>query len=406
MTQPAWITAFPTLQQTVYGKPLIYLDNAATTQKPLPVLEALNHYYTYDNANVHRGVHALSQRADKAYEKARITAQQFFHAKHAHEIIFTYGTTDAINLLAHTLSEGVLRAGDEIIISQAEHHANIVPWQRVCEKLGCILKVAPLASSGRLDFDAFLTLLSPRTRLVSITMTSNVLGIRNPVEAIIQAAHAVGAWVILDAAQAAAHEPIDVQALDVDFLVCSAHKLYGPTGVGLLYGKTDRLEQLPPYRTGGGMIDEVSFAKTTYAPLPYKFEAGTPPISAVIGFGAALEFLLQIGFAAIQAHEQMLSNFLWAHLSSVPGLRCLGEFENRAPLVSFVLDGAHAHDVATILDRQGIAVRAGHHCAMPLMDYYGVMACTRVSAGLYNTEAELAAFVHGLSEVKKVMCDV
>jgi cysteine desulfurase/selenocysteine lyase len=392
---------FPALQQDVYQRPLVYLDNGATTQKPQSVINAMMHFYECDNANVHRGVHALSQRADRAYEAVRQKVQRFIHAKHREEIIYTYGTTDAINLLAHSLGD-LLSAGDEIIVSEMEHHANIVPWQMLCERKNVVLKVIGVNDDGTLNLDQYRSLLSDRTKMVSVCHISNVLGIKNPVKEMIAMAHEKGAYVVIDAAQSIAHTPIDVQDMDCDFLVFSGHKMYGPTGVGILYGKKALLEKMPPYRGGGAMISEVRFEKTTYNVLPYKFEAGTPAISAVIGLGAAIDFIQDIGLAKMEAYEHELSIYLWDALRDVPGIKILGDFNDRVPIVSFTMKAAHAHDVATILDRKGVAVRAGHHCAMPLMERYGVMATTRACASIYNSTEDIDRLVQALVAVNEV----
>ncbi|MFI4956978.1 MAG: aminotransferase class V-fold PLP-dependent enzyme [Gammaproteobacteria bacterium] len=392
---------FPALQQDVYQRPLVYLDNGATTQKPQSVINAMTHYYEHDNANVHRGVHALSQRADRAYEAVRLKAQALIHAQHREEIIYTYGTTDAINLLAHSLGE-LLSEGDEIIVSEMEHHANIVPWQMLCERKKLTLNVISVNDDGTLNMDQYRSLLSERTKIVSVCHISNVLGIKNPVKDIIELAHEKGAAVVIDAAQSIAHTPIDVQDMGCDFLVFSGHKMYGPTGIGILYGKKKWLEMMPPFRGGGAMISEVRFEKTTYNDLPYKFEAGTPAISAVIGLGAAIDFIQSIGLSAIEAYEHQLSIYMWDALSNIPGLRILGEFQERVPIVSFTMKDAHAHDVATILDRKGVAVRAGHHCAMPLMERFGVIATTRACASIYNSAEDIDCLAQALLAVNEV----
>lgn len=392
---------FPALRQSVYGRPLIYLDNGATTQKPQSVIDAMTQYYQNDNANVHRGVHALSQRADKAFEAVRHKAQALIHAAHSEEIIFTYGTTDAINLLAHSLGDALV-AGDEIVITETEHHANIVPWQMLCERKQTILKIIPVKDNGTLDLDAYASLLNAKTKIVSLAHISNVLGIKNPIGNMIAMSHQVGACVVIDAAQSIAHTPINVQSLDCDFLVFSSHKMYGPTGVGILYGKKKWLEAMPPYRGGGAMINEVRFEKTTYNTLPYKFEAGTPPIAEVIGLGAAIDFMQSLGLENIEAHEHTLSQYMWEQVSTIEGIRILGAFEARVPILSFTLSDIHAHDVATILDRKGVAVRAGHHCAMPLMERFGVVATTRACASVYNTTADIDGLVQALSVTREV----
>lgn len=394
--------AFPALQQTVYGKPLVYFDNAATAQKPQYLLDAMNRYYEDDNANVHRGVHQLSQRADAAYEGARQKVANFIHAKSTDEIIFTQGTTHAINLVASSFGQAFVKAGDEIIISAMEHHANIVPWQLLCQRTGAVLKVLPITPAGELCMDELPALINDRTKLIAMVHISNVLGIINPIETIIKMAHEKGVPVLVDAAQSIHHVPIDVQSMDCDFLVFSAHKMYGPTGVGVLYGKKSLLNRMPPYQGGGNMIEEVSFATSTYHVLPYKFEAGTPNIAGVIGLGAACDFLTDIGMAAIEAHEREMAPILVNALKSIPGVNIIGEARDRIALVSFTIDGIHPHDIASILDRQGVAVRAGHHCAMPLMEIYQVPATVRASLGVYNTVDEVDVLVKALYSVKEV----
>jgi cysteine desulfurase/selenocysteine lyase len=393
---------FPALDQRVYGHPLVYLDNAATTQKPISVLEAMDEFYKHNNANVHRGVHALSMRADKAYEAARSKVASFIHAKSTDEIIFTRGTTESINLVAQSLGEIHIHAGDEILVSGMEHHANIVPWQMLCERKGAFLKVIPVLDNGTLDMALFQSLLNEKTKLVAISHISNVLGTINPIKEIIEAAHAMGAPVLIDAAQSVHHLPLDVQALDCDFLVFSGHKMYGPTGIGVLYGKKSWLKAMPPYQGGGNMISEVRFEKTTYNDLPFKFEAGTPNIAGVIGLGAAIDFIHGVGFEALHAYESSLSDYLIRSLKSVPGLRLYGEADHRIGVASFTLDGIHAHDIATILDRQGVAIRAGHHCAMPLMERFSVAATARASLALYNTQDEIDHLLTALETTTQV----
>lgn len=393
---------FPALHQSVYGKPLVYLDNAATTQKPQFVIDAMNHFYSHDNANVHRGVHALSMRADKSYEAARDKVAQFIHASHRSEIIFTRGTTESINLVATSFGQAFIREGDEIIVTGMEHHANIVPWQLLCERTGAVLRVVPVLDNGTLDMQSFYALLNEKTKLVSLAHASNALGTINPVKQIIDASHAAGAAVLLDCAQSIHHIPIDVQALDCDFLVFSGHKMYGPTGIGVLYGKESWLRAMPPYQGGGSMISEVSFDKTTYHELPFKFEAGTPNIAGVIGLGAAIDFINMIGFASIQCYEQQLTEYMLSALKSIPGIRIYGNSPDRVGVVSFTLDGIHAHDIATILDRHGVAIRAGHHCAMPLMNRFNVAATARVSLAVYNTVDDLDTLVAAIDATQKV----
>ena len=393
---------FPALQQTVHGKPLIYLDNAATTQKPRVVLDALLHYYTYDNANVHRGVHALAERATLALEKTRKTVKEFIHAADQVEIIFTPGATAGINLVATAYGQAHVQAGDEVIIAHAEHHANIVPWQMLCEVRGAILKVIPVNDAGELLLPAFEELLTERTKLVAINYVSNTLGTIHPIQEIIHKAHAQGAVVLVDAAQAVAHLPIDVQALGCDFLVFSAHKVYGPTGVGVLYGKKELLTTMPPYQGGGEMIREVTFARTAYNELPYKFEAGTPNIAGIVAFGAALNFIEQIGHENIRMHENKLLNFASEQLRQLGGVRVLGHgAHNNASIVSFVIQGIHHLDAGMLLDAQGIAVRTGHSCTQPLIERLGVEGVVRASMAMYNTQEELAALA---TAVEKIAC--
>jgi len=393
---------FPALHQRVQGKPLIYLDNAATTQKPRPVLEALRRFYEQDCSNVHRGVHTLSQRATEAYERARETVRRFLNARSEEEIIFVRGTTEAINLVAHSFGRARVRAGDEILISAMEHHSNIVPWQILCEETGARLRVAPINDDGELILDEFERLLTARTRLVAITHLSNALGTIPPVREIIQLAHARGIPVLLDGAQAVAHLKVDVQELDCDFYAFSGHKLYGPTGIGVLYGKAEWLEAMPPYQGGGDMISSVTFEKTTYNRLPYKFEAGTPHIAGAIGLGAAIEYVTTLGLDAIAAHERDLLIYATEALSGIPGLRLIGTAREKASILSFTLEGIHPHDIGTILDHEGIAIRAGHHCAQPVMERFGVPATARVSFALYNTREEVDALVTALQKVREV----
>jgi cysteine desulfurase/selenocysteine lyase len=393
---------FPLLHQEVHGKPLVYLDNAATTQKPQMVLDALDAYYTLDNANVHRGVHALSERATEAYEAARSRIQRFLHAAHSREIIFVRGATEGINLVAQTYGRQTLGPGDEVLITALEHHSNIVPWQMLCEHTGAALRVAPIDDRGVVDPQAYESLLGERTRLVAIAHVSNALGTVLPVARMIEAAHRRRIPVLVDGAQAAARMPVDVQALGCDFYVFSGHKTYGPTGIGALYGRTELLERMPPFQGGGDMIKSVSFEKTVYNDLPYKFEAGTPHVAGAVGLGAALGYLEELGRDRIAAHEQDLLAYATERLRSVPGVRLIGTASEKAGVLSFVVDGVHAHDVGTILDRAGIAVRAGHHCAMPVMARFGVPATARASLGLYNTREDIDALVAALATVRQV----
>lgn len=393
---------FPILQQTVNGKPLIYLDNAATAQKPEVVLDTINRYYTTDNANIHRGVHALSIRATEAYEQARRKVQGFIGAARSAEIIFVRGATEGINLVAETYGRSVLGEGDEIVISTMEHHSNIVPWQILCKRAGAVLRVAPINDDGELLLDEYEKLLNHRTKLVAMTHMSNALGTINPIRDVIEMAHRRGVRILVDGAQAAPHLKIDVQELDCDFYVFSSHKAFGPTGVGVLYGKFELLEGLEPYQAGGEMIRSVSFEQTTYNDLPHRFEAGTPNIAGTIGFGAAIDYLRQIGLDNIAAYEQGLLAYATEALSAVPRVRLIGTARQKAAVLSFVVDGVHAHDVGTILDQEGIAVRTGHHCAQPVMQRFGLPATARASFAFYNTRQEIDALVKGIGEVVKV----
>jgi cysteine desulfurase/selenocysteine lyase len=393
---------FPILQQEVHGKPLVYLDSAATSQKPQAVLDALTAYYTTVNANVHRGVHLLSERATAEYEGARARVQRFLGAARPEEIVFVRGTTEGINLVAQTYGRRAVGPGDEVVISALEHHSNIVPWQMLCEERGAVLRVIPIDDRGQVELDAYERLLGERTRLVAISHVSNALGTIVPVKRMIAMAHRWGAPVLVDGAQAAPHIAVDVRDLDCDFYVLSGHKVYGPTGIGVLYGKTERLDQMPPWQGGGDMIKVVTFEKTTYNDLPYKFEAGTPNIAGAIGLGAALDYVEGLGLDQIAAHEHDLLAYGTRALSAVPGLRLIGTAPDKAGVLSFVMHGAHPHDVGTILDREGIAVRTGHHCAMPVMERFGVPATTRASLALHNTRAELDALVQGLQQVHEI----
>lgn len=397
-----WRGDFPLLRETVHGRPLVYLDNGATTQKPEAVIEAGRDYYRHLNANVHRGVHLLSQRATDAYEAARTRVARFVNAARPEEIVFVRGTTEAINLVAQSYARTRLQAGDEIVISAMEHHSNIVPWQLVCEQTGARLKVVPIDDTGAFEFDAYERLLGARTRLVAVTHLSNALGSLNPVRRIVAAAHAHGVPVLLDGAQAIAHLPVDVRALDCDFYAFSGHKIYGPTGIGVLYAKAALLDAMPPWQGGGDMIRTVSFERTEYHAIPYRFEAGTPNIAGAIGLAAALDYVSALGIETIAAHETALLAYAHEALYAVPGLRPVGTARHKAGLVSFVFDGVHAHDVGTILDRHGVAVRAGHHCAMPVMQRYGVPATVRASFALYNTRGDVDVLVDGLAHVREV----
>ncbi len=393
---------FPVLQQQVYGHPLAYLDNAATTQKPQSVIDAINRYYTRENANVHRGVHYLSELSTANYEAAREKLRRFINARSRKEIVFVRGATEAINLVAQSYGRSHLKAGDEILISALEHHSNIVPWQLLCEQTGTVLKVAPIDDKGQVLFSEFERLLSSRTRLVAMSHMSNALGTINPVGQMIDLAHAEGVPVLLDGAQAAAHLPVDVQELDVDFYAMSAHKMLGPTGIGILYAKEALLDAMPPYQGGGDMISMVTFEKTRYNDLPYKFEAGTPNIAGVIGFGAAVDYLTAIGPDPIARHEHELLAYATKLAHDFKGLRIIGTAAHKASILSFVLEGIHPHDLGTILDRQGIAIRAGHHCAMPVMDYFGLPATARASFALYNTMDEVDQMFAALEQARRV----
>ena len=387
---------FPILSQTVHGKPLVYLDNAASSQKPAVVIDALREVYEEYYANVHRGVHTLSMRATDAYEGARAKVQRFLNASSVKEIVLTRGTTESINLVAQTYGRRHVGAGDEVLVTGLEHHSNIVPWQMLCEEKGAHLRVATLADDGSVRMDEFERWLGPRTKLVAVAHVSNALGTINPVRRIIELAHARGVPVLIDGAQAAPHLALDVRALDCDFYALSSHKMYGPTGVGVLYGKRDLLEAMPAWQGGGDMILSVTFEKTTYNDLPYRFEAGTPNIAGVIGLGAAVDYLTGVGLAKVAAHEHDLLTYGTARLPEVPGLRLVGTAPEKAAVLSFVIEGVHPHDIGTVLDYEGIAVRTGHHCAQPVMDRYGIPATTRASMGLYNTREEIDVLVRGL----------
>jgi len=394
---------FPILQETVYGKPLVYFDNGATTQKPQSVIDAISNYYETYNSNVHRGVHYLSQKATDAEESARKTIQQFIHAAHNYEVIFTKGTTDGINLVAYSFGKAFVQPGDEIIISAMEHHANIVPWQVMCEERGATLKVIPFDANGVLDMEVYKRLLTPKTKMVAVTWVSNTLGTTNPVAEIIALAHQAGAKVMLDAAQAIQHMPVDVQALDVDFLVFSGHKIYGPTGIGVLYGKETLLREMPPYQTGGSMIKTVTLTKTTYGDLPHRFEAGTPHISGIIGLGAAIQYVNAIGVAAIEAYEHELLDYAEAQLQQIEGVRFIGNAPNKSGAISLMVDGLHPFDLGELLDKMGIAVRTGHHCCQPIMDQFEIPGTLRMSFAMYNTKEEVDAFVAGLKRAMALL---
>ncbi len=393
---------FPILDQEVHGHSLVYLDNAATAQKPQSVIDTIEKYYRRDNANIHRGVHQLSERATRDYEDARKKVQQFLNAAESKEIIFLRGATEAINLIAQSYGRSQLQAGDEIIITEMEHHSNIVPWQLLCEQTGTVLHVVPFNEQGELLMEEFHRLLNPKTKLVSIVQVSNSLGTINPVEEIIEAAHAQGTPVVLDGAQAVPHVAVDVQELDCDFYVFSGHKLFAPTGIGVLYGKAELLDKMPPYQGGGDMIRTVTFDKTEFSALPYKFEAGTPNIAGSIGLGAALDYLHSIGMEAIGSYEHELLAYATQAALDVPGLKLIGTAKDKASILSFVLDGIHAHDIGTILDRQGVAIRAGHHCTMPVMQHYGVAATARASFAFYNNRDDVDRLIAAIYKAKEL----
>lgn len=386
---------FPILEREVNGNRLVYFDNGATSQKPQCVIDSINSYYTHENANIHRGVHYLSQEATTKYEDARSTIQKAINANESCEVIFTKGTTDSINLAAYSFGE-TLETGDEILISYMEHHSNIVPWQMLCERKGLLLKVIPILENGELDLDAFEKLLTEKTKLLSISHVSNTLGTINPVNYLIDCAHAVGAKVLIDGAQSIQHFRVDVQEIDCDFYAFSGHKVFGPTGIGVLYGKKELLEAIPPYQGGGDMIAKVTFEKTTYNDLPHKFEAGTPHISGGIALGKAFEFLESLNFEEISAHEHQLLTYAEERLLEMEGLRIIGTAKNKASVASFVVEGIHPFDIGTLLDKQGIAVRTGHHCTQPLMDFYQIPGTVRASFAMYNTKEEIDLFLHAL----------
>ena len=393
---------FPILKRRVREHRLVYLDSAATTQKPRAVLDALAHYYAAGNANIHRGVYVLSEEATAAYDAAREKVRRFLNAAAAREIVFTRNSTESINLVAQSFGRRHVGPGDEIVITHMEHHSNIVPWQLLCEQVGARLRVAPIDDTGTLQLDELERLIGPRTRLVSVVHLSNSLGTINPVRDIVAMAHRLDVPVLIDGSQAVYHMPVDVQALDCDFYVCTGHKLYGPTGIGVLYGREALLEQMPPYQGGGDMIRSVTFEKTTYADLPHKFEAGTPHIAGAIGLGAAVDYVQGIGFDAVAPHEADLLAYGTAALSEVKGLRLIGTAADKASILSFVMKGAHPHDVGTIVDTEGIAIRTGHHCTQPIMDRFGVPATSRASVAMYNTREEIDALVHALQRVREM----
>lgn len=393
---------FPVLDQSVHGKPLVYLDNGATTQKPRAVIEAVSRYYAEDNANVHRGVHTLSERATAGYEGAREKMRAFLNARDRHEIVWVRGTTEAVNLVAQGYARPRLQPDDEILITGMEHHSNIVPWQMVCGQTGATLKVVPVSDSGELDMEAFHRLLGPRTRLVSVVHLSNSLGTINPVDKIVAAAHALDVPVLLDGAQSAPHMSVDVQALDCDFFAFSGHKIYGPTGIGVLYGRRELLESMDPYQGGGDMISRVTFEETSYNAVPFRFEAGTPHIAGAIGLGAAIDYLTGLGMEAVRAHEREVLDHATRAVAGIPGLRIIGTAREKAGILSFVLGRAHPHDIGTIMDTEGVAIRAGHHCTMPLMTRFGIPGTARASLALYNTKEDMDTFVQGIEKVIEV----
>lgn len=393
---------FPVLHQEVNGKPLVYFDNAATTQKPQRVIDALNNYYSSINANIHRGIHTLAERATAAFEDTRVAAQEFLNTKEKEEIIFTKGTTEGINLVASTYGRANVVAGDEIIISTMEHHSNIVPWQMLCEEKGATLKVIPINEEGEILLDEYHKLLSDNTKIVSIVHASNSLGTINPIKEVIHAAHAVGAVVLVDGAQAASHLEIDVQDLDCDFYVISGHKFYGPTGCGVLYGKRALLEAMPPYQGGGEMIKDVSFEKTTYNDIPYKFEAGTPNIADIVALKEAFNFVNSIGKKAIRQHEHELMQYAYELLDSISGFRPIGTANNKVSVLSFILEGWHHFDIGMMLDARGVAIRTGHHCTQPLMEWYNIEGTARASFAVYNTKEEIEQLAEGLGRIAKM----
>jgi len=393
---------FPILARSIHGKPLVYLDSAASSQRPLAVLRAVEHYETTLHANVHRGVHSLSQWATDAYERSRETVRRFINARSSREIVFVRGTTEAINLVANSWGRGQLQAGDEVLITYLEHHSNIVPWQLICAATGAKLRAAPITAAGELDLDAFKELLTPRTRLVAVAHVSNALGTVLPVQEIVRLAHAHGVPVLVDGAQAVPHETVDVRALDCDFYAFSGHKVYGPTGIGVLYGRESLLAAMPPWQGGGEMILSVSIEASTYNELPAKFEAGTPNISGAIGLGAALEYVESLGREAIAEHEHGLLELTNKSLTALPGVRLIGTAPGKAAVVSFTMQGIHPHDIGTILDSEGIAIRTGHHCAMPLMQFYGLPATARASFGCYSNAQDVERLVQGVRKVREL----
>jgi cysteine desulfurase / selenocysteine lyase len=394
---------FPALDQSVHGRPLVYLDNAATTQKPIPVIGALRRYYEEDNANVHRGVHLLSQRATDGYEAAREAVRAFINAASTREIVYTRNATESINLVARAWGDANVRKGDEVLITAMEHHSNIVPWQLLCQRTGGVLRVAPMNDRGELDMDAFERLLTERTRIVAAVHLSNALGTINPVEEIVRLAHRAGALALIDGSQAVYHMPVDMGALGADFYVFTGHKLYGPTGIGVLYGRESVLREMPPFLGGGDMISTVTFDCSTWNELPYKFEAGTPHIAGAIGLGAAIAYVRSVGLDAIGPHEEALLAYGTARLQEVPGLRLIGTAKRKASVLSFVMQDIHPHDIGTIVDREGVAIRTGHHCAQPVMDRLGIAATARASLAMYNTKDDIDALVAALGRVRDLL---
>lgn len=393
---------FPILNQTIHGHPLVYLDNAATTQKPSSVINALQNYYLQTNANVHRGIHQLAEKATQQYEEARLKVKSFINAKYGHECVFVHGATEGINVVAQGFSRSILKPDDEIIISQIEHHSNIVPWQMACQYTGAKLRVIACNDQGELDLHEYANLLNDKTKLVAIAHVSNVLGTINPIQEMIQMAHDIGVPILIDGAQAAPHIPIDVQSLDCDFYVFSGHKMYGPTGVGVLYGKSQLLENLPPLLGGGEMIKSVSFAKTLYNDLPFKFEAGTPPIAQVIGLGSAIDYLEHIDVNRIHCYEQGLLKYATQQIQTIPGIKLIGTAKEKACVLSFLITGIHAHDVGTVLDNHGIAVRTGKLCAEPTLERFGISAVVRASFGVYNTMSDVDKLIAALQETRRL----
>jgi cysteine desulfurase/selenocysteine lyase len=394
---------FPILHQQVHGHPLVYLDNANTTQKPRAVIDAMSAYYTRDNANIHRATHLLSERSTRAYERSRGLLQQFINAAHSREVVLTKGCTEGINLVAQSWGRSTLEPGDEVLVTWMEHHSNIVPWQLVCEQTGATLKVVPIDDRGELRLDEFDRLLGPRTRLVSMIHVSNALGTINPVERLARRAHEAGALVLVDGAQAVAHVPVDVQAIDADFYAFSGHKMCGPTGTGVLYGKAALLERMPPYQGGGDMIASVTFEKTTYNALPYKFEAGTPNIAGVVGLGAAVEYLEALDREGARRHVDDLLEYATPRVAAVPGVRIIGQAARKTSVLSFVMEGVHPHDIGTVLDSEGVAIRTGQHCAQPIMDRFGVVSTARASFAFYNTREEVDVLVAALHKARALL---